>query len=400
MKGQTGRELRIGSDDGFLDGIDRAITERMKTGYADEARYGFPARLANATPPVDDTFQRVLRARILTELTRNTEKEKRTMTIRNHLQNISYWRLSLAGGLAAMLILTLAFAISQHIRVGEPEMRVAMPTVAPASQLASGDVDALADQLNEEPASRTVVVFPGDYAETLARHIQHEVVPLTLKGALAMPAIHATLGAALPSSGLVDVIMVDPEATDAERSVRIALEQQLYRLYRPGETGTETFGALERNQYVVGPEDVDVTLEPIGAVFENGVELVAAGVLDDLRPGEPLRLAFDWRVMEPGEESADIDRASVVVFAHLICDGGRLVAQRDAVPGNGLSPVAGWELGELVRDQFALQLPTELLAGECEVQVGIYNSTSGQRYRVTGPEAGPYVVVKRWALED
>ena len=47
-----------------------------------------------------------------------------------------------------------------------------------------------------------------------------------------------------------------------------------------------------------------------------------------------------------------------------------------------------------------LQLSAELPAGECEVQVGLYNPTSGQRYRVTEPEAGPYVVVKLWALED
>jgi hypothetical protein len=391
MNVQKDRDMWTDTDDSFLDSVEHAIAEKMQAGYADEARYGFTARVANATPPVNETFQRVLRARILSELTGSTEKEKRTMTIRTRVQTTDFWRLSLAGGLAAMLILTLAFAISQHIRVGEPEMRVAAPTVAPASQLASGDVDALADQLNEEPASRTVVVFPGDYAETLARRVQHEVVPLTLNGALAIPAIHAALGAALPSSGLVDMIMVSQEATNAERPVRIALEQQLYRLYRPGETGTDTFGTLERYQYVVGPEDV--TLEPIGAVFENGVELVASGILDDLQPREPLRLAFDWRVMEPVDDS-------VMVFAHLICDGGRLVAQRDAVPGNGLFPVEGWEPGELVRDQFALQLPAELPAGECEVQVGIYNPTSGQRYSVTEPEGEWYVVVKHWVLED
>jgi hypothetical protein len=89
-----------------------------------------------------------------------------------------------------------------------------------------------------------------------------------------------------------------------------------------------------------------------------------------------------------------------VVFAHLICDGGRVIAQRDAVPGNGLFPVEGWEPGKLVRDQFALLLPAELPAGEYEIQVGIYNDTSGQRYSVTGPEGGPYVVVKRYTVED
>jgi hypothetical protein len=91
---------------------------------------------------------------------------------------------------------------------------------------------------------------------------------------------------------------------------------------------------------------------------------------------------------------------SVVVFAHLICDGGRLVAQRDAVPGNGVFPVEGWEPGELVRDQFALLLPPELPAGECEIQVGIYNPTSGQRYRATGEEGGPYVIVRQFTVEQ
>jgi hypothetical protein len=384
---QEDRDMWIGEDDSFLASVERAVAEKMQAGYADEARYGFTARLANATPPVNETFQRVLRARILTELTENAKEEKQQTTIRDRPYTINFRRLSLVGALAAAVILALAMAVFSRVHVWQP----GGTTEGAALQLDSGDVDALADQLNAEPTSRAVVVFPGDYAETLAGHIQHEVVPLTLNGALPMPAIHAVLGAALPSSGLVDVIMVNPEATDAERPVRIALEQQLYRLYRPGETGTETFGTLERNQYVVGPEDV--TLEPIGAVFENGVELVATGILDDPRPAEPLRLVFDWRVMEPVDDS-------VVMFAHLMCDGGRLVAQRDAVPGNGLFPVEGWEPGELVRDQFALQLPAELPAGECEVQVGIYNPTSGQRYRVTGSEAGPYVVVKRWVLED
>jgi hypothetical protein len=252
-------------------------------------------------------------------------------------------------------------------------------------------VNALAGQLNEEPALGTVLVFPGAYADTLAGHVQREVVPLTLNGAVALPAIRAALGAALPSSGLVDMILVSQEATDLERSVRIVLEEQLYRLYRPDGAEPETFGTIERVQYVVGSEDV--ALEPVGAVFENGVELVAAGILDDPQPGEPLRLALDWRVMEPVDDS-------VVVFAHLVYGGGQLVAQRDAVPGNGLFPVEDWEPGELVRDQFALLLPPELPAGAYEVQVGIYDATSGQRFLVTGPEGLPFLAIGEFTVED
>ena len=388
MNVQEDRDTWIGADGGFLDSIEHAIAEKMRAGHADEARYGFVAQLANATPPVNETFQRMLRARILTKVTKNTKEDKQPMTIRERLHTVNFRRLSLVGALATIVILALAIAVFPRVR--QPEMEDF------ASQIDSGDIDALADRLNEEPTSRTVLVFPGEYAETLemalAERIQHQIVLLTLDDAPAMPAIYAALGAVLPSSGLVDVILVDQGATDTAHQVRATLEQQLYRLYRPGEVGTETFGTLERNRYAVGPKDV--TLEPVGAVFENGVELVAAGVLDDPQPGKLLRLAFDWRVMEPVDDS-------VVVFAHLICDGSQLVAQRDAVPGNGLFPVESWEPGELVRDQFALLLPPEPPEGEYEIQVGIYDPTGGLRYRVTAPEEGAWhIVIKRYAPQD
>jgi hypothetical protein len=77
-----------------------------------------------------------------------------------------------------------------------------------------------------------------------------------------------------------------------------------------------------------------------------------------------------------------------MVLTHLMCEG-QLVAQRDAVPGNGEFPAPSWRAGELIRDQFALQLPAELPAGACQLQVGIYNPESGQRYRPVGLEGHP-----------
>ena len=89
------------------------------------------------------------------------------------------------------------------------------------------------------------------------------------------------------------------------------------------------------------------------------------------------------------------------MFAHLIYEDSRLIAQWDAVPGSELFPVVSWEPGELVRHQFALLVPSELPAGKYEIQVGIYSSTHGQRYRVIEPEGGaPYVVVQQFMIED
>jgi hypothetical protein len=88
------------------------------------------------------------------------------------------------------------------------------------------------------------------------------------------------------------------------------------------------------------------------------------------------------------------------MFAHLIQNKDRLVAQRDAVPGNGLFPVESWETGAVMRDQFALQLPAELPAGEYEIQVGIYSATSGQRYRLVEPGNDPHVIVFRFTIAN
>jgi hypothetical protein len=270
-------------------------------------------------------------------------------------------------------------------------MEAHVPTVAPTLPLVPGEVDALVDKINEAPAPRTVMVYPGDYAETLAGRIQHQVVPIALNGNLDPTTIQAALGAVLPSSGLVDVIIVNQEATDAVHQVLVALEQRLYRLYCSNGTAAETFGALERNQFIVGPQDA--ALEPIGAIFDGGIELAAGSVLDEPRSGEPLPMAFDWRVTEPVDDS-------LAMFAHLIHDKNDFIAQWDAVPGSELSPMESWEPGELVRHQFALHLPSELPTGEYEIQVGIYSSTSGMRYSLIEPEGSTYVIVRRFTIEE
>ncbi len=382
------KDLGMPIKDDLLDSIERAIAEKTEIGRADEARYGFTARLANATPPVDETFQRALRARILVEL---TKEKKQIMTVQDRVQTANFWQLSLVGGITVMLILLLIFAASQYAHLWKPETEAHVPTVAPTLPLISRDVDALVDKINEGTVPRTVVVYPGDYAETLAGHIQHQVLPLVLDGDLDPTAIQAALGAVLPPSGLVDVVIVNQETTEAARQVLLALEQRLYRLYRPSEAAAETFGPLERNQFIVGPQDA--ALEPIGAIFDDGIELAAGSVLDDPRSGEPLPMAFDWRVTEPVDDS-------LAMFAHLIHDENRLIAQWDAVPGSELSPMERWEPGELVRHQFALRLPSALPAGEYEIQVGIYSSTSGMRYSLIEPEGSTCVIVRRFTIEE
>jgi len=369
----------------ILNGIEGAIAEKEQQGYASEAHFGFAATMANATPPVDETFRQTLRGRIMAEANASM-KPRHTMLFKR-------WSLSIRGALAAALVLTMLFVVALQIGLRIPGVEDQTPSALPLPQ---EDIDALASELNTAPTPRTVAVFPADYAPSLAERTQHTVVPLALADPRNLKAIQAALGAVLPRSGLVDVILVDQNGGDVTKLVQAALERQLYRLYRgPGDMGTETFGVLERKQYVAGP--TDATLLPIEVRFENGTELVAVGILGELQPGGILRVALDWRAAEAVDDPA-------VVFVHVLCNG-RLIAQRDAVPGNDAFPVPSWEPGEVIRDQFALQLPDDLPAGMCRIQVGMYGTTTGQRYTVTETEAetadgNTAVIIQQLAVKE
>jgi hypothetical protein len=106
-----------------------------------------------------------------------------------------------------------------------------------------------------------------------------------------------------------------------------------------------------------------------------------------------LRMAFDWRIQEPVS-------GSLVTFVHLIREDVELIAQRDAIPGNGLFPVQDWQPGEVVRDQFALLLPPTLPAGEYEVRVGIYDAETGMRRSLTEPEGETYAVIQQLVVAE
>lgn len=92
------------------------------------------------------------------------------------------------------------------------------------------------------------------------------------------------------------------------------------------------------------------------------------------RPGGELTLRLYWRA------AAAVDREAKV-FAHLYDASGRLVAQHDAVPGNGTRPLVGWLPGEVVEDAHRIDLPSDLAVGDpLTLAVGIYDPGTGERW--------------------
>ena len=88
------------------------------------------------------------------------------------------------------------------------------------------------------------------------------------------------------------------------------------------------------------------------------------------RPGDIVYLQLWWRATgDPGKDWT--------VFTHLLGpakpDGNRVWAGSDAQPGQGSVPTTTWAPGDLILDEYQLQLPPDAPPGDYEIEVGLYN---------------------------
>src|SRR5574341_878553 len=222
----------------------------------------------------------------------------------------------------------------------------------------------------------------GEQAGALAARLSLPLTPLHVPHWPQTPAQASdALAPLLPDEPfqIVEVVIADESRTDPYRAIATALQERLYIL------DESWYGFLHRLRYVSGPPDLP--MEPVAARFEDAIELSEASIIAP-ESGKMALVALVWRADVPVQDSFK-------VFGHVYDESGRLVAQHDSVPGNGLFPMTGWIPGESVLDRFAIALPADLPPGAYQVRVGLYHPDSGLRLRVTGgQEVGPdYVVV-------
>lgn len=92
----------------------------------------------------------------------------------------------------------------------------------------------------------------------------------------------------------------------------------------------------------------------------------------ELRPGQALTVTLHWQATEAtGQRWA--------VFVHLVGEDGALLAQSDAEPGGGEFPTSSWLPGEYLADRHVLTLPSDAVAGQAVLRVGLYDQRTGQR---------------------
>jgi hypothetical protein len=118
-------------------------------------------------------------------------------------------------------------------------------------------------------------------------------------------------------------------------------------------------------------EDLDMN-HPIGAVLGERVRLLGYNIESGFQPGDNIHLTLFWQCLEEMEQS-------YTVFTHLVDAGDHIVAQKDNPPVNGFYPTTKWEVGEIVRDQYDLVIPSDVPLGEYRLRVGMYLAETGER---------------------
>ncbi|MBP6473332.1 MAG: hypothetical protein KA773_23020, partial [Chloroflexi bacterium] len=126
---------------------------------------------------------------------------------------------------------------------------------------------------------------------------------------------------------------------------------------------------------------------PILATFGAALALQDTAVADT---ADQLAVTLDWQVLTP-------PTTPLTIFVHVYDANGALIAQHDGPAARGFIPQALWQTGDLIRDEHAITLPSDLPAGTYTIAVGVYDPTSGER--VTAVSAGTPLPNSVWTRQ-
>jgi len=129
---------------------------------------------------------------------------------------------------------------------------------------------------------------------------------------------------------------------------------------------------VPRRSFSVAGLDVEHLLR---ANLGGRVRLLGYNIESGFRPGDNIHLTLFWQCLEEMEQS-------YTVFTHLVDAGDEIVAQKDNPPVDGFYPTTEWEVGEIVRDQYDLVIPSDATLGEYRPNVGMYLAETGARLNV------------------
>jgi 4-amino-4-deoxy-L-arabinose transferase-like glycosyltransferase len=118
------------------------------------------------------------------------------------------------------------------------------------------------------------------------------------------------------------------------------------------------------------------------AQFGNVFVLQSYRADESARAGESASITLYWKSIG----KTDLD---YTVFVHLLDSAGNIRAQVDAPPRGGAYPTSIWDVGELIRDDYALLLPRDLKPGDYQIETGAYAFPSLTRLPISNANGKP-----------
>lgn len=160
------------------------------------------------------------------------------------------------------------------------------------------------------------------------------------------------------------------DADALDQAGRYWLNEQGYRAW------DAWFGPTQLVLYGLSTDSGAGALQPVGANLGDQVTLERYSLSEEAeRPGGILKLTLVWQAT--AEMATDYK-----VFVHLVDESGLPIAQRDSEPRGGSRPTTTWISGEMVTDRVGLWLPPEMVPGDYELLVGMYDPETLERLPV------------------
>ncbi len=125
----------------------------------------------------------------------------------------------------------------------------------------------------------------------------------------------------------------------------------------------------------------------VRAIFDNQIMLDSFSLAransnepPNMEPGQAICVILNW-------QSAGNLSNNYTVFVHLVgppkpTTNSPLWAQHDSMPVESLRPTSSWQPGEVIRDMHVLFIPADAPPATYQLNVGLYDPTTGQRLPV------------------
>jgi 4-amino-4-deoxy-L-arabinose transferase-like glycosyltransferase len=126
-------------------------------------------------------------------------------------------------------------------------------------------------------------------------------------------------------------------------------------------------------------------------MLQGFITTSTADSLTDLRPGDNVCVVLQWQALH------DIG-PDYTVFVHLIepdpvTSQPALWAQHDSPPLHGMKPTSTWQAGDIVQDIHRLTVPEDIGPGKYNINVGLYDASTGVRLLTNMMEDQLHLVV-------